>query len=164
MNKKVTDSDFYKIFGWISAIIIGLSIFIAILSNIFSSYSANQDDNYKKEIQELINSRTAPTGAINLASNPTIIPQIQLAPVSSKILSGEEVYNAVCMSCHTSGDAGSPIIGNRQQWAERISEGKEHLYEQAINGVGVMPAKGGVPTLSDAEVKAAVDYIISKSN
>jgi len=164
MDKKVTDSEFYKIFGWLSAIIIGLSIFIAILSNVFSSYSANQSDNYKKEIQELINSRTAPTGAINLASNPTIIPQIQLAPVSSKILSGEEVYNAVCMSCHTSGAAGSPIIGNRQQWAERISEGKEHLYEQAINGVGVMPAKGGVPTLSDAEVKAAVDYIISKSN
>ena len=164
MDKKVTDSEFYKIFGWLSAIIIGLSIFIAILSNIFSSYSANQGDNYKKEIQELINSRTAPTGAINLASNPTIIPQIQLAPVSSKILSGEEVYNAVCMSCHTSGAAGSPIIGNRQQWAERISEGKEHLYEQAINGVGVMPAKGGVPTLSDDEVKAAVDYIISKSN
>ena len=164
MDKKVTDSEFYKIFGWLSAIIIGLSIFIAILSNVFSSYSANQSDNYKKEIQELINSRTAPTGAINLASNPTIIPQIQLAPVSSKILSGEEVYNAVCMSCHTSGAADSPIIGNRQQWAERISEGKEHLYEQAINGVGVMPAKGGVPTLSDDEVKAAVDYIISKSN
>ena len=164
MDKKVTDSEFYKIFGWLSAIIIGLSIFIAILSNVFSSYSANQSDNYKKEIQELINSRTAPTGAINLASNPTIIPQIQLAPVSSKILSGEEVYNAVCMSCHTSGAAGSPIIGNRQQWAERISEGKEHLYEQAINGVGVMPAKGGVPTFSDDEVKAAVDYIISKSN
>ena len=164
MDKKVTDSEFYKIFGWLSAIIIGLSIFIAILSNIFASYSANQSDNYKKEIQELINIRTAPTGTINLASNPTIIPQIQLAPVSSKILSGEEVYNAVCMSCHTSGAAGSPMIGNRQQWAERISEGKEHLYEQAINGVGIMPAKGGVATLSDDEVKAAVDYIISKSN
>ena len=54
MDKKVTDSDFYKTFGWLSAIIIGLSIFIAILSNIFSSYSANQSDNYKKEIQELI--------------------------------------------------------------------------------------------------------------
>ena len=88
MNEKVTDSDFYKTFGWISAIIIGLSIFIAILSNVFSSYSANQSDNYKKEIQELINSRTAPTGVVNLASNPTIVSQIQLIPVSSKILSG----------------------------------------------------------------------------
>ena len=99
-----------------------------------------------------------------MASNPTIVSQIKLIPVSSKILSGEEIYNAVCMSCHTSGAAGAPMIGNIQQWTERISEGKEHLYEQAINGVGVMPAKGGVPTLSDDEVKAAVDYIISKSN
>ena len=57
------------------------------------------------------------------------------------------------MSCHTSGAAGAPIIGNSQQWTERISEGKKYLYEQAINGVGVMPAKGGVPTLSDDEVK-----------
>jgi cytochrome c5 len=164
MDKKVTDSDSYKIFGWLSVIIIGLIIFIAILSNVFSSYSANQSDNYKKEIQEMINSRTAPTGAVNLASNPAIVSQIELSPISPTTLSGEEVYNMVCMSCHTSGAAGAPIIGNNQQWAERISEGKEYLYEQAIIGVGVMPAKGGVATLSDDEVKAAVDYIISKSN
>ena len=45
-----------------------------------------------------------------------------------------------------------------------ISEGIDHLYEQAINGVGVMPAKGGMSNLTDNEVKAAVDYIIEQSN
>ena len=84
--------------------------------------------------------------------------------VSNQTKSGEQVYNAVCLACHSSGAAGAPITGNKNQWSERIAEGIDHLYEQAINGIGVMPAKGGNPSLTDDEVKAAVDYMIEKSN
>jgi cytochrome c5 len=52
-------------------------------------------------------------------------------------------------------------------WAKRIAKGLDTLYASAINGVqgnaGVMPAKGGNPALSNAEVKAAVDYIVAQS-
>jgi len=37
------------------------------------------------------------------------------------------------------------------------------MYKSALQGDGAMPAKGGNSALSDAEVKAAVDYMISKS-
>ena len=55
------------------------------------------------------------------------------------------------------------MIGNSSHWSDRLAKGKETLYSNAINGIGIMPAKGGVATLSDDEVKAAVDYILSKN-
>jgi cytochrome c5 len=68
------------------------------------------------------------------------------------------------MSCHTSGVAGAPVIGKNNEWEQRIAKGIKLLYLNAINGIGVMPAKGGATNLSDDNIKAAVDYIISKSN
>ncbi|GIS90369.1 MAG: hypothetical protein CM1200mP20_04100 [Pseudomonadota bacterium] len=58
-------------------------------------------------------------------------------------------------------------MGDVEAWAARISAGNETLYANAINGfqgaAGVMPGKGGNPTLSDEEVKAAVDHMVSES-
>ena len=165
MEHKVTDAEFYKVFAIVSVIIIGLAIFIAILSNVFAGYASSASENYKVEIQSDTNQRIAPSGKINLASNPSIKQEVMVASVATtKILTGEEVYNTVCMSCHTSGAAGAPVIGNNSQWSDRLSKGKDALYASAINGIGIMPAKGGVSSLSDNEIKSAVDYILSESN
>lgn len=165
MEHKVTDAEFYKVFAIVSVIIIGLAIFIAILSNVFAGYASSASENYKVEIQSDTNQRIAPSGKINLASNPSIKQEVMVASVSeTKILTGKEVYNTVCMSCHTSGAAGAPVIGNNSQWSDRLAKGKDALYASAINGIGIMPAKGGVSSLSDNEIKSAVDYILSESN
>ena len=164
MEHKVTDAEFYKIFTIVSVIIIVLAILIAILANIFAGdLSASSND--QVQIQNNTHQRIAPSGKINLASNPTIEQTVVVASVSEiKSFSGADVYKNVCMSCHTSGAAGAPVIGNGAQWSERLSKGKDTLYANAINGIGVMPARGGVSSLSDEEVKLAVDYILSESN
>jgi len=165
MEHKVTDAEFYKVFAIVSVIIIGLAIFIAILSNVFAGYASSASENYKVQIQSDTNQRIAPSGKINLASNPSIKQEVMVASVSeTKILTAKEVYNTVCMSCHTSGAAGAPVIGNNSQWSDRLVKGKDALYASAINGIGIMPAKGGVSSLSDNEIKSAVDYILSESN
>ena len=165
MEHKVTDAEFYKVFAIVSVIIIGLAIFIAILSNVFAGYASSASENYKVQIQSDTNQRIAPSGKINLASNPSIKQEVMVVSVSeTKIFTGKEVYNTVCMSCHTSGAAGAPVIGNNSQWSDRLSKGKDTLYASAINGIGIMPAKGGVSSLSDNEIKSAVDYILSESN
>ena len=164
MEQKVTDAEFYKIFGIVSVIIIVLAILIAILSNIFASYSSSNDDNYKVELQNSTDLRTEPSGKINLLSNPSIKQDTKPIVVASKKLSGEQVYNSACMSCHASGAAAAPMAGNKSQWSDRISKGNKTLYASAINGIGVMPAKGGISTLTDEEVKSAVDYLISELN
>ena len=164
MEHKATDGDFWRNFAIISVIIVALAIFIAILSNVFASYSSSGDDNYKAELHSSTDQRTKPSGKINLQSNPTIKQTSKPLVVASKALSGKDVYNAACVSCHASGAAGAPMTGNQDQWADRTTKGNEALYASAINGIGVMPAKGGISTLSDAEVKSAVDYLISELN
>ncbi len=80
---------------------------------------------------------------------------------------GYDVFKKTCAMCHQTGVAGAPKLGDKADWGPRIAQGKDTLYKHAIEGFngqkGAMPAKGGNPSLSDDEVKAAVDYIASKA-
>ncbi|MGM0782644.1 MAG: c-type cytochrome [Pseudomonadota bacterium] len=76
---------------------------------------------------------------------------------------GEAVYNQACMACHMTGAAGAPIKGDADAWAPRIEKGMETLYDHSLNGFNAMPAKGGNASLSDEEVKAAVDFMVENS-
>ncbi|WP_242632759.1 c-type cytochrome [Thiothrix fructosivorans] len=85
------------------------------------------------------------------------------AAAPTAAVDGEKVYKGICFSCHDVGVAGSPKLGDKAVWAPRIATGNDALYNSALNGKNVMPAKGGNSALSEAEVKAAVDYIVGKS-
>jgi len=80
---------------------------------------------------------------------------------------GEAVYQQACLACHMTGAANAPKTGDKEAWKERIAQGNDVLYERAINGYqgakGYMPPKGGRANLSDDDVKAAVDFIVSQS-
>ena len=112
--------------------------------------------------------RIKPVGQVDLAPAKT-----QQAPVKIAVTApppardGQQVYQAGCVACHGAGIAGAPKLGDKGQWAKRIAKGADTLYASAVNGVqgsgGAMPAKGGNPALSDAEVKAAVDYMVAQS-
>lgn len=77
--------------------------------------------------------------------------------------SGKEIYEKNCASCHGTGVAGAPKVGDKAAWAGHLAEGIDHLVEVAIKGEGAMPAKGGNPALSDEEVRAAVTYMLDQS-
>ena len=51
-------------------------------------------------------------------------------------------------------------------WGARIAQGVETLHSHAIAGytgpAGVMPARGGNPALSDDQVKATVDWMLTQ--
>jgi len=83
------------------------------------------------------------------------------APAASGPKDGPTVYNSICGACHNSGAAGAPKIDDKAAWAPRLGQGKDGLYKSALGGKGAMPAKGG-SSLSDDEIKGAVDYILSK--
>lgn len=76
---------------------------------------------------------------------------------------GKAVYEASCNACHGAGVAGAPKTGDKAAWATRIKSGNDALYGSALKGKGAMPAKGGNAGLSDADVKAAVDYMVGQS-
>lgn len=79
---------------------------------------------------------------------------------------GEKLYAASCKTCHETGLAGAPKLGDKAAWKDRIAQGSDTMYKHAIAGfkgkMGIMPPKGG-STASDDEVKAAVDYMASKA-
>ena len=76
---------------------------------------------------------------------------------------GKEVYTQVCSGCHGTGVAGAPKFGDKEAWAPRISQGMDKLFQSAIHGKGNMPARGGQPGLSDQDIRAAIDYMVSNS-
>ncbi len=78
-------------------------------------------------------------------------------------MTGEQVYKAVCVTCHGHGVAGAPKVGNRQAWSPIIAEGYDDLVGSALTGVRMMPPKGGAPELYDIEVARAVVYMVSLS-
>lgn len=76
---------------------------------------------------------------------------------------GKAVYSQTCAACHASGVANAPKTGDKAAWEPRIKTGKDALITSALKGKGAMPAKGGNASLSDDDVKAAVDYLIAQA-
>jgi len=97
----------------------------------------------------------APAGNEQAASTGTT----QAAPVRS----GEAVYSSACMACHGTGAAGAPKLGDKAAWSPRIAQGSSTLVQHALQGFKGMPAKGGCTNCSDAEIKAAVEYLTAKA-
>lgn len=100
---------------------------------------------------------------------PTPAPEAPAAPASGggSVAKGEEIYKQTCFACHAAGVAGAPKLGDKAAWGPRIAQGMDTLYTHSLKGfqgkAGMMPPKGGNVTLPDADVKAAVDYMVSPS-
>ncbi|HEY4136888.1 MAG TPA: c-type cytochrome [Casimicrobiaceae bacterium] len=112
---------------------------------------------------------SAPPAAAAAAAAPSL-PAPAAAPASAAKApaaqaDGKKIYESTCVACHGAGSAGAPKFGDKGAWSARIAQGNNTLDAHAIQGFqgksGVMPPKGGNTTLSDADVKAAVDYMVS---
>lgn len=109
-----------------------------------------------------IEARIAPAGDVCLQGDSSCGGAVASAAASSGPRSGEEVYNAACMACHSTGAAGAPKLGSKEDWVARLDKGMDALHNSGVNGVpgtGMM-AKGGCMNCSDEEVIAAVDYMV----
>jgi cytochrome c5 len=86
---------------------------------------------------------------------------------SDPFATAPKLYTTACATCHTEGTGSAPIPGDKADWAKRTSQGIETLYDHAINGfegdVGIMPAKGSRPDLTDDEIKEIVDWMVQVS-
>jgi cytochrome c5 len=76
---------------------------------------------------------------------------------------GKAVYDKVCFACHQQSVAGSPKLGDKEAWAPRIKTGTDALMQSVIKGKGAMPPKAGNPALSDAEIRAAIEFMVSQA-
>lgn len=93
-------------------------------------------------------------------SEPTETPAEAVPAAKSP---GQLAYESHCIVCHSNALNGAPIPGKPLMWAPRIEQGEAVLIEHAINGFGLMPAKGGKTSMPDDDVAAAVRYMVSVS-
>ena len=75
---------------------------------------------------------------------------------------GSDIYKQSCAVCHGVGSPGAPKLGVRADWADRLPAGRKALLRSVLNGKGAMPPKGGDASLSDEQVEAALDFMLSK--
>jgi cytochrome c5 len=147
--------------------VLTLFIYILVAHHRDTPNRVRQDRNALLGAGSGVAEQTKPVGQINVAAAEPQRDPIQVAAAAPVKVNGQQVYQSACVACHGAGIAGAPKLGDASQWGKRIAKGLDSLYASAINGVqgsaGVMPAKGGNPALSDAEVKAAVDYLVAQS-
>ncbi|KQY89375.1 cytochrome C [Pelomonas sp. Root1444] len=98
---------------------------------------------------------------------PAAAPAPAPAPAVAENTVGKSVFGKTCAMCHAAGVAGAPKPGDKADWGPRIAQGNEVLYKHALEGFtgakGMMPPRGGGSSLTDDEVKAAVDFMVAQS-
>ena len=105
----------------------------------------------------------APVASVAAPAPVAAAPSVTIASAAD-LAKGEKIYTATCLACHGAGVLGAPKFGDKAAWQPRIATGNATLYTNALNGVKMMPPKGGNAMLKDDEVKAAVDYMVSKAS
>jgi len=109
--------------------------------------------------------KPAQVAAATPAAPPAAAPPAAPAPAAPAPAAaggkGKETYDKVCAVCHAAGVAGAPKLGDKAAWAPRIKTGIDALHTSALKGKGAMPPKGGQVQLPDADVEAAVNYMVA---
>jgi len=158
---------FSLIIGILVAIAVGLMVLALMVGSRTQLKGLHEDPAYEAQVNERLqpfghvaltgeNAPEGPAGSSSAAPTPVAAP-----------LSGPQVFNQACNACHGSGIGGAPKSGDKAAWAPRIAQGMDTLHKHALQGFqgksGVMPPKGGWVNLSDPEITAAVDYMVSQS-
>ncbi|TMH15617.1 MAG: cytochrome c5 family protein [Betaproteobacteria bacterium] len=147
-------------------IVLVLSFAVPVIVIILLANLATSGRIYDEETKspEAVAKRIKPVAEVNMATAGTEFKEPAAGAPQAQAVAGKadgkQVYESTCMACHGAGVANAPKFGDKKAWAMHLMHGTEHVYENALKGKGAMPPKGGNLTLSDAEVKAAVDYML----
>ncbi len=174
MTNPVTPSDrvfikhFSMVIGFLFLVMLAL---IALAMTLYAAHPPPLNPEYDKHVS----ARVAPVGGVYsgdtgraalLAAQDATKKAAAAQVAYGGTMDGKTIFGNLCQTCHTNAATGAPLITDKAAWAPRIAQGEDTLLKHAIEGYngtkGMMPAKGGNPALSDAQVKATVEWIISQ--
>ncbi|HEX4927413.1 MAG TPA: c-type cytochrome [Burkholderiales bacterium] len=126
------------------------------------AYLADQAGaNFKAPAPKPAAQAAAPAAQAAAAPQPPATAQASAGAPSTA--EGKKVFDTTCMACHATGVAGAPKLGDKAAWAPRLQQGEDALVQSALKGKNAMPPKGGNLSLTDAQVRAAVEYMVSQA-
>ncbi len=173
--EKEMESHPGSLVAWIGIGTVSLVVAIIMLANFaVGMWGGRSLENDASMSPEALAKRIAPVAKLQMEGAAAVAPA---APQAAKVATvtpaapaaaggkpdGKKVYDTTCMACHATGAANAPKLGDKAAWAPRIKTGAEALYASALKGKGAMPPKGGNAGLADADVKAAVDFLVAGS-
>jgi cytochrome c5 len=143
----------------LASFLVPIAIIVAISQYMTSGLDTSPSNPLMAE--DAVAKRIKPAGEVVLGEAPPPAPAAPpAASAAAGPADGKAVYDKACAACHGAGVMNSPKAGDKGAWGPRIAQGKPTLYEHALKGIRMMPAKGGNAALSDNEVKAAVDHMV----
>ena len=115
--------------------------------------------------RDQIQQRISPVGSVHVQkpvqSTNSVLPVPQVAAVAVKKDPGQATYEQYCVVCHRDGIAGAPKFHDSTDWKPRLAKQSiDFLTATAIKGLNAMPAKGTCQECSDADIKAAIEYMV----
>lgn len=96
---------------------------------------------------------------LGFAASAALLMTSQVIASQALAADGKAVYNKSCAVCHA---ALSPKLGDKAAWEPRLKQGTDGLVASVLKGQGTMPARGGNTTLSEADIRAAVEYMLAQ--
>lgn len=173
MTNPVTKTDlvFLKHFS----MVIGFLVLVAaVLILIASSIYGEQPKNVNPAHERIVDARIAPVGGVYagdtgraaiLAAQEAAAKAAAAQVAYGGTTDGKTIYDNLCHACHTSGAGGAPTL-DKAHWGPRIAQGLDTLVKHATDGftgsAGLMPARGGNPSLTDEQVKATVEWMVAQ--
>ena len=106
-------------------------------------------------------SAAVPAAAAAVVVIPPPVVAAAAPSAGAKADVGKALYDAACQVCHVTGVANAPKFGDKAAWAPRLGAGIDTMTRTVITGKGAMPAKGTAMSASDADIKAAVVYMVN---
>ena len=175
MTNPVTQTDrvflkhFSMVIGFLFVVMVSL---IGLGTYLYSLHPAPKSPDVEKEVQE----RIAPVGGVYagdtgraalLAAQDAAKKAAESQVAYGGTLDGTTIFGNLCTTCHTNAATGAPVITDKGAWAPRIAQGLDTLVKHATEGFqgskGLMPAKGGNPSLTNEQVKATVEWMIGQA-
>lgn len=139
------------------------AIAISLLLGLTGCGSEQEDVVLTPAQEEAVTERLMPDGEVTLESDVVAAAPAIDGAEGAAPRTAEDIYNKSCTTCHSTGAAGAPKLGDPAGWEARVAQGMDVLHTNAINGIRGMPPRGLCMDCTDDEIKATVDYMVENS-
>jgi cytochrome c5 len=130
-----------------------LKTWLTVAATVLTVFAAQAQEMSNDEIAD----RIKPSGQVHVAG----AAPAGNAAAAGGAKSGEDVYNSACVTCHAAGVLGAPKLQVAADWQPRLDDrGLDGVWQNALNGINAMPARGTCGNCTDEEIKAAIEYMI----
>ncbi|MGH8125844.1 MAG: c-type cytochrome [Rhodanobacteraceae bacterium] len=173
MNLTPSDRTFMKHFALMIVMLAGTAVLLIIIGTLVW---ASLPKHHNQQQVQRAGERITPVSAVYAGDTGRAAMQAAKAAADKSAASkvayggttdGKTIFGKLCTTCHSTGAAGAPKITDKTAWAPRIKEGIATLIKHAEDGYtgpdgNHMPARGGNPALTDAQIEATVKWMVSQ--